>query len=170
MLYNKEYFWSEDFEYYNKHKNCSEWQVLLYEDYKNRKVMIPAKMYRFERVGEEGFSFDKYYKPCETLYRELELEYGDENVTMYDKSGEVICFDSKEYLNEEIGFFIDKNKLFEFLERNDYKIIWRFVSKKIVRTVKESKWSSDVKRLNMSDVVTVGSNGEFVSNLHIFED
>ncbi len=170
VLYNREYFWSESFEYYNEVEDRHEWQVICYEDLKERKAMIPTKIYFSERRGEEEYLSGEHYKPCESLYNELEMEYGDENFVMYDKSGNVICFDSKELLNEEIGFFINKKKLFEFLEQNDYKIIWRFVSEKTVRTVKNSLFDAKYSRLNMSDVVTINDSGDFDSNLHIFKD
>lgn len=138
QLFNKEYYWSEGFKFFNNPYYCGEeWVDFEYchNNHLNRlgKVLIPSFIYLSERRGD---SYDNenasWYKPCSEIFNTLKLSYGKEDTVLYDKLGNVICFDSKELLNEDIGLFINAKALEDFLDKNGYSIFWMVLSKKSI--------------------------------------
>lgn len=93
--------------------------------------MIPVEKYFRERGNdystEDGFG---WYKPCEDIFKNLGLKYGEENSALYGDNNNLICFDTKELCNEELGFLINKDSLLKFLNINDYKIFWTVLGEK----------------------------------------
>lgn len=170
VLYNREYYWSDAYEYFEDNEYEGDWQLIDYYSDSELKAIIPTKTYYSERQGEEESLSGEFYKPCRILFEELKMEYRADNFTMYNQNNDIVCFDSRELLNEEIGFFINKQKLFEFLKKNDYKIIWRFISEKTVNITKGTHWDTDYERLNMSEIILIDDKDTFVSNRIVFED
>ena len=134
-LFNKEYFCSSAFEFFKKdYYGGVKWRTIDRSVYKiSGEVMIPVEKFYRERGNdystEDGFG---WYKPCEDIFRELGLKYGEENSALYDANNNLICFDTSELCNEELGFVIDKGSLHTFLENNDYKILDSIRRKRIV--------------------------------------
>jgi hypothetical protein len=132
-LFNKEYFCSSAFEFFKKdYYGGVKWRTIDRSVYKiSGEVMIPVEKFYRERGNdystEDGFG---WYKPCEDIFRELGLKYGEENSALYDANNNLICFDTSELCNEELGFVIDKGSLHTFLENNDYKIFWTVLGEK----------------------------------------
>ncbi|MDE6568063.1 MAG: hypothetical protein K2K70_10085 [Lachnospiraceae bacterium] len=138
QLFNKEYYWSEGFKFFSNPYYCGEeWVDFEKFNYNHLnclgKVLIPSFIYSSERHGD---SYDNesasWYKPCSKIFNTLKLSYGKEDTVLYDKLGNVICFDSKELLNEDIGLFIKAKALEEFLDKNGYSIFWTVLSEKSI--------------------------------------
>lgn len=138
QLFNKEYYWSEGFKLFSNPYYCGEeWVDFEKFNYNHLnclgKVLIPSFIYSSERHGD---SYDNesvsWYKPCSEIFNTLKLSYGKEDTVLYDKFGNVICFDSKELLNEDIGLFIKAKTLEEFLDKNGYSIFWTVLSEKSI--------------------------------------
>jgi hypothetical protein len=51
----------------------------------------------------------------------------------------VVCFDSQELLDENIGFFVDKKRFIKFLEENDYAMFWTILGEKRIIGEKASQ-------------------------------
>lgn len=140
-LYNKEYYWSQGYKFFQNPYYCGEeWTTLdkYGERFKGlQNVLVPAVKYLTEREGDLLYedSHSSWYKPCFELFSGLGMQYGEENTVLYDECGKILCFDSVELLKEDVGFFIDEEKFLEFLERNGYSIFWTVLSEK--RIIKE---------------------------------
>lgn len=135
-LYNKEYYWSEGFKFFqNPYYGGDEWvDISSYNDKISGalpKVLLPTFQYLSERTSDSfGENRPSWYKPCSELYEFLDLRYGEKNSILYDKNGRIICFDSIEVLNENIGFFIDQEMFNDFLKRNGYSTFWTLLAEK----------------------------------------
>lgn len=132
QLYNKEYYWSNAFKFFNNSYYCmEEWVYIDRIDNTFGKVLLPTSKYVTEHQGDL-FDDSSYscYKPCYSLFNSLNMKYGNENSILYDNCGKVICFDSYELLNEDIGFFINTDKLINYLEDNKYDIFWTILAGK----------------------------------------
>lgn len=133
-LFNREYYYSTAYNFFKKdYYNGVKWREIIEPSKGNilGRVMIPVEKYFRERGNdystEDGFG---WYKPCEDIFKNLGLKYGYENSALYDDDNNLICFDTKELCNEELGFLINKDSLFKFLNINDYKIFWTVLGEK----------------------------------------
>lgn len=137
-VYNKEYYWSDAYHFYKNSYYCgADWTNIDNHgqvDVKNVEVLLPASRYITERKGDsiKGENLSSWYKPCMDLFEAIGMRYGKENSVLYDSNGEIICFDSSELLNEDIGFFINKELFYKYLEERNYKIFWTIIGEKWV--------------------------------------
>lgn len=93
---------------------------------------MPTYSYTTEREGDifqEDFS-GTWHKPCSTLFYGLKLRYGQGDSILYNDYGEVVCFESSELLNEEIGFFINKEIFLKYLNEQGYSVFWTMLAEK----------------------------------------
>lgn len=135
-LYNKEYYWSQGYRFFqNPYYGGKELTSL--EKYGDKyaelpNVLVPTVKYLTEREGdllyEDGHG--TWYKPCLELFEGLGMQYGKENSVLYGKNGEILCFDSIELLKEDIGFFIAQEEFLEFLDQKGYGIFWTVLAEK----------------------------------------
>ncbi|HEY8362335.1 MAG TPA: hypothetical protein VIK77_05560 [Tissierellaceae bacterium] len=133
-LFNREYYYSTAYDFFKKdYYNGVKWREINEKGTHNilGKVMIPVERY-FRSGGEDYSEKDGFgwYKPCEEIFKDLGLKYGDENSALYDEDNNLICFDTIELCNEKLGFLINKDSLFKFLNKNDYKIFWTVLGEK----------------------------------------
>lgn len=131
-LYNREFYWSDTYKLFdNSYYGESGW-VYLYERETDIKVLLPSEICinEFDDYINDSGSSMSFYKPCKEMFKYFNLNYGEENTAMYDENGQLFCFDSKEVLNEDIGLYINKSMLNEFLKENKYKLAWTVLSEK----------------------------------------
>lgn len=174
-LFNKEYYWSDAYRFYMNPYYCGdEWTEI--EKYgnsegKNIVVLLPSSKYMTERKGDlaNDGSSASWYKPCEELFESLDMRYGKENSVLYDSKGEIICFDSSELLGENIGFFIDKELFFKFLENKNYKAFWTILAEKRI-IVGDHNQRERFKQPRISGLFTVDKNKKITGNVNLFED
>lgn len=134
-IYNREYYWSDVQKYYeNEYYGGREWKQIWQTDIpKLADVSFLIPVYSYVATGEREFqniSYNRWKKPCRTLYQACNLAYGLENTVLYDQSGEMICFDTVEIFGEERGFFFHKAALEKFLSENHYRIFWQLLGEK----------------------------------------
>lgn len=134
-LFNREYYWSEANEFFSNPYYGAEESVPLdkygdrFKDFQN--VIVPTHIYCTERCGDNpNTSSRRWYKPCNTLFHKMNMEYREDDSVLYNNDGKAVCFDSQELLNEDIGFFIDKNEFLRFLSRNGYSVFWTVLGDK----------------------------------------
>lgn len=162
-LYNKEYYWSDAYNFFNSPYYCgndiTEFNQFSDADSENFKVLNPSCKYLTERKGDdlEGNQLCSWYKPCNKLFRDLNIQYGKGNSILYNSNGKIVCFDSCELLGEDIGFCIDKNMFLKYLKDNNYSIFWTILSEK--RVVHGINWNfKQYKQPHISGVYTLDEN------------
>lgn len=174
-LYNKEYYWSEAYDFYQNSYYCGgDWTNLSdrhNHDVGELPVLIPSSRYVTEREGDSTDSENAlvWYKPCDELFFGLSMKYGEDNSTLYGPNNEVLCFDSTELLNEDVGLFIDREKFNNFLELKGYKVFWTLLAeKRIISDYAKSREKHRQPRI--SGIITVDGNGGYKSTFNSFED
>ncbi|NFJ04174.1 hypothetical protein FC905_03780 [Clostridium botulinum] len=174
-LYNKEYYWSDAYHFFKNPYYCGDDWRYINEDIEivneNSKILLPSCIYRTERKGDafgDG-NLSSWYKPCMDLFSELNMQYGKDNSILYDSEGKIICFDSSELLKEDIGFFIDKEKLLQYLHEHNYSIFWTILLEK--RIISERYNNNDnYEQLHISGVYRLDENGDLKGNMNKFEE
>ncbi|VDN47296.1 conserved protein of unknown function [Petrocella atlantisensis] len=175
-LFNKEYYWSEAFEFYCSPYYCGEeWVVFddrgelgLYDIF----VLLPTSRYYTERDGDtiDNAGSLYWYKPCLELVNELNMKYGRENSVLFGEDEKVSCFDSAELLNEDIGFFIDKEEMRSFLESKGYKVFWTLLAEKRILGDKHHRGTERYRQPHVSGVITLDDNSKYQVSMTKFED
>lgn len=134
-MFNREYYWSETQDYYdNEYYGGIEWKNPWRTDIKGLKdIMLMVPNYNYQATGEReipGLSYHSWKKPCRTLVQALKLKYHEENTAMYDEAGSLVCFDSCELFDKDIGLYFQKKALDRFLQENNYRILWTVLGEK----------------------------------------
>jgi len=133
ILYNKEYYWSEAYSFYKDpyYGDIGWTNLVLNNDKTVGKVLIPVLGYASERSSDLiSGSHIIWYKPCEELFEGLNLSYGKGDSILYNQNGDIVCFDTKELFNEDIGFLIDENLILSFLDKMGWTLFWIVRSEK----------------------------------------
>lgn len=170
-LYNKEYYWSQGYRFFQNPYYGGEELTSLekhgdkYAELPN--VLVPTVKYLTEREGDLLYedSHSTWYKPCLELFEGLSMQYGKENSVLYGKNGKILCFDSIELLKEDIGFFISQEEFLEFLDQKEYGIFWTVLAEKRIITA----FSSGEKGYQMphiSGVFYLNSKNEISGKMH----
>lgn len=174
-LYNKEYYWSDAYRFFNNSYYCGndikDFHEFSDEDNENFKVLIPCCQYVTERKGDKVIdnNLSSWYKPCMKLFTDLNIQYGKGNSILYDSDGKSICFDSSEVLKEDIGFCIDKNMFLKYLKEHNYSLFWTVLSEK--RIIAERDWGNKhYKQPHISGVYTIDENGKLKGYTNTFEE
>jgi len=174
-LFNKEYYWSDAYKFYKNPYYCGDdWtEIDKYgkEKGKSLKVLLPSSKYMTERRGDsiDDDNSSSWYKPCMDLFEALDMRYGKENSVLYDAKGEIICFDSRELLNEHIGLFINFELFFKYLEERNYNVFWTILVEKRIITGGHNQ-REKYRQPRISGIFTIDKNGEFIGNINQFED
>lgn len=151
--YNKEYYWSPAYTFLrNPYYGTTSW-VELSDFSVNRvlegKVLVPVQGYLAEESNDYSFQeVISWLKPCEEIFKGLNLSYGNGNSILYDEEGDIVCFDTGELWSEDIGFAIKKEQLLKFLNDNDYKIFWTVLGEKRIL----GKRFSEKKEYRMNNI------------------
>lgn len=134
-MYNREYYWSDPYEYHENEyfggspwKHARNWSLPEVEDIE---LLVLTRTY--VGTGEKelhNLPCNRWSKPCKPLYEELELQYKEDNTILYDRDGQMACFDTVELFRKEQGFYMDKSLLEQFMERNHYRIFWTVLGEK----------------------------------------
>lgn len=175
QLFNKEYYWSEGYRFFQNPYYCGEEWVNIdthYGEYSEvlEKVLVPSFRYLSERSGDNlGDGSISWYKPCGEIFNALQLVYGKEDTVLYDRNGNIASFDSSELLREEIGFFMDTNVFQEFLMQKGYAVFWTILAEK--RIIQDTLSSEKVKfpMPHISGLFYYDSNGELIQTFKQFD-
>ena len=173
-LFNKEYYWSDAYRFYKNSYYCGDdWTQInkhSTDDVGDIEVLLPTCKYITERSGDSiDDNSSSWYKPSMDLFDALDMKYGKDNSTLYNSEGDIICFDSSELLNEDIGFFINQKLFFKYLEEHNYKVFWTVLAeKRIISGGYNSR--ENYKQPRISGIFTMDEEGNMIGNSDQFED
>lgn len=136
-MFNREYYWSDTQDYYdNEYYGGNEWKKPWRSDRESlEKISFLVPNYIYQATGEReiiGFPYHSWKKPCRTLVKELHLKYHDNNTIMYNEAGKMVCFDTCELFDKDVGLYFQREILMDFLNQNHYRIIWTVLGEKRV--------------------------------------
>lgn len=179
-MFNKEYYWSEAERFFSNPYYCGEeWADLSQElnrfegctKQKPMKMLISSQTYATERQGDlvGDSNYTSWYKPCKEIFNGLNMQYGKEDAVLYDNEGRIICFDSKELIEEEIGFFIKKDIFMKYIKENDYEIFWTLLAEKRIISNSHDRYTK-YDQPHFSGIYTVDENGNITGDMNKFYD
>ena len=87
----------------------------------------------------------------------MRLKYGNGNSILYNDNDEIICFESSELINENIGFFIKKENFLRYLKEQGYSVFWTMLAEK--RIIDTTYNYSQYKTPTISGVYTLDGEG-----------
>lgn len=121
-ILNREKFWSPA--YFDSEKE-SQWINISTKRYKVIVTTTNAKGYI---DGDKSGANKTYNIPCKTLFEGLGLQYSRLDGDFKEENGKIIV-----KANSEIGVLVRKDYLFEYLDANDFDIVWAIAGEKLVK-------------------------------------
>ena len=136
-LFEREYYWSPGFAYFENryredelrsgefHLNDNETGVYIAD------CRVTARAYyweeEFDQSKEESFYINM---PSKMMYDKMGVHASEKEGEFVNDRGEVVCFDPSVYHDTFSALLIRKQPLMEFLERNGLRIIWTLLCEK----------------------------------------
>jgi len=128
-VFSREFYWSQAFHYFSKQwYNGEDWFEV--HTGKNPKTPIGELQRTAQQIHwEEEYDCSKnstitFYKPSLTIFKKLGLSYSDREGELIGANGELLCFDPGVNHNTISGLIVRKDKLIEFLHKEDLSILW----------------------------------------------
>ncbi|MFC5683161.1 hypothetical protein ACYE2N_04430 [Flavobacterium sp. MAHUQ-51] len=127
-VFSREYYWSEAFAFHNKpYYNGDEW----IEVYNRKSDKLIGDFHRTSEyfLWEEEYDCSKtdsiyYHKPVQKIKEGLKLEFSQNEGELVDSNGELICFDPSVNNKSLMGLLVRKDKLIEWLKKEDLVLLW----------------------------------------------
>ena len=134
QLFNREYYWSKAFSYFQSDYYCgSDWGKVHDQETGKyiAKVGVNSIGYRweeeFDRSKTETLSF---LKPSFMLYNKMGLSPGREEGSFVDEEGKIICFSTEALHDTKAHLLIRKKELLVMLKENNLKVVWTLLGEK----------------------------------------
>lgn len=123
-LFNREYCWSEGTQYFYGHT----WENIRSTDFE----VIPTAYYYW---WEESSDYSKegtlsFLKPTKVIFDGLNMQYGDEDGSLYSRGNHKICFDPSAQIESPSTLLIQKDIFLNFLRDNNLSIFWTVIGEK----------------------------------------
>jgi len=139
QIFNREFYWSTAYSYFqNPYYGFSEWtEIDSYQS--NGKYPYKVGLTTAKYYWEEEFDYSKksslnMQKPSKILFEGMSMRYSEKEGCFIDENGEVICFDPSIYNESNSYLMVRKDKLTEFLSKNNLTICWTIIGEKQVIT------------------------------------
>lgn len=143
-IFNREYYWSPAYQYFNSDYYEGKQERDIYEKRTGEFILsanIPVESYRweeeFDKSKEETISF---IKPSLDIFQGMKLQYTNREGEFVNSNNELICFDTNVYHNSKSNFLIKKKPFLDYLQENKLKIVWTILGEKQIiggRTFRE---------------------------------
>lgn len=155
-VFSREYYWSDAFDFHNKpYYNGEDW-IEVYSK-KNNKFI--AEFHRTSEyfLWEEEYDCSKtdsiyYHKPVKKIKEGLEMEFSKNEGEFIDSTGELVCFDPSVNNKSLTGLLIRKDKLIDWLEKEDLALIWNVKGEKQVLGNWRQEEGEFLGQLNLSGI------------------
>ncbi|MBD0724828.1 hypothetical protein B6A10_06515 [Flavobacterium sp. L1I52] len=144
-VFSKEYYWSEAFTCHNKpYYNGEDW----IEVYNRKNHKIIGEFHRTSEyfLWEEEYDCSKtdsiyYHKPVHKIKEGLNIEFSKNEGEFINSKGELICFDPSVNNKSPTGLIVRKDKLIEWLQKEDLILLWNVKGEKQV--IGNQNWKKD---------------------------
>jgi hypothetical protein len=161
-IFDREYYWSPAFKFFDKpYYHGRNW----IEVRGNKTDTLLGEVHRTTEWynWEEEFDSSKtsaiqYYKPTRIIKENLGLQFSDKEGELINHNGELICFDPSVHNKSISGLLIQKEKMMNFLKKEDLILVWSVVGEK--QLLGDFKHGKGVKsRLKISGMYTLCPDG-----------
>lgn len=125
QLVNREKYWSPA---YHSTKREEPWEEIYFNHKTTGLAVMSAVQDAKSRISEDKSGAESSYKiPCEQLFNDLKLIYAPRDGDFVNPQGELIVHN----IPKSGGLMIKKKILLDFLEKNDFDIIWTLLGEKM---------------------------------------
>ncbi|MEQ5754030.1 AVAST type 2 anti-phage system protein Avs2 [Providencia hangzhouensis] len=134
QLFNREYYWSEAFNYFKSdYYGGADW--IEVKDNETNKIIGNVSVTSINYLWEEEFDRSKtetldFLKPSFLIFDKMRLKHGEEEGSYIDENENIICF-AAEAINDTKGHLLIKKEPFlKMLEENDLEVVWTLLGEK----------------------------------------
>lgn len=173
-LFEREYYWSPGFAYFDNryredelrsgefHLNDNETGEYIAD------CRVTARAYyweeEFDQSKEESFYINI---PSKMMCEKMGLHASEKEGEFVDDRGEVVCFDPSVYHDTFSALLIRKQPLMEFLARNGLRIIWTLLCEKQILGGWGASGADNPSSLDVSGVYYLDENAELQGDFRI---
>ncbi|MBO8134122.1 hypothetical protein [Dickeya fangzhongdai] len=138
-VFSREYYWSPAYKFFDDpYYGDKGWQG-IHTDWRKigkpiANICLTAERHYWESdsSGDNGLS---YLSPCEFMYHGMKLDYSKNTGEWLDCDGEIIFLDPSIQYENESALIVDKNKIEQFLSKNNLNIIWVVTGEKNIHSM-----------------------------------
>ncbi|NGY37651.1 ATP-binding protein [Flavobacterium petrolei] len=135
-VFSREYYWSAAFAFHNKPYYSGEDWIEVYSR-KNSKLIGEFHRTSEYFLWEEEYDCSKsdsiyYHKPVQKIKEGLEMKFSKNEGEFVDGNDELVCFDPSVNNKSLTGLLVRKDKLIEWLEKEDLALLWNVKGEKQV--------------------------------------
>lgn len=128
-IFNREKFWSPAYIDETKQFSQKEWVNIRNTNYK---IIVASTEAKGSLEEDKSGANMTYNIPCKILFEGMNLNYSPTDGDFTDISGEIIVTNAS-----SSGVLIRKDKILQFLERNNFEIFWAVFAEKNAKTTKK---------------------------------
>ncbi|WP_367299631.1 AVAST type 2 anti-phage system protein Avs2 [Hafnia alvei] len=136
QLFNREFYWSEAFHFFQSEDySCSNWTQVV--DRASGKRVADVSVTSVNYVWGEEFDKSKnealnFLKPSKLIFDKMGLKYSKEDGAYENKDGNIICFAAEALHATKPYLIIKKEPFLKMLKDNHLNIVWTLLGEKNV--------------------------------------
>lgn len=135
-LYNREYYWSEAFQFFQTdYYSGADWTSIVDQDSKDKIADVSVTSIYYSWQEEFDFSKDgslNFLKPSYLVFNKMGLSCGEVDGEYKDEKGDVVCFSAKSLANSKNYLLVKKEPFLKMLNDNNLEIVWTLLGEKRV--------------------------------------
>jgi len=134
QIFNREYYWSAPYNYFKKNNyDWVEWHPAQSneEEKPAGKFMISSESYYWEKLND--YSKDgriKFLRPCENIFKGMNLLYSYNEAEFCNDKNEKICFDPSFSFSTPSMLLVRKIDFINYLSKNNLNVFWTLLGEK----------------------------------------
>lgn len=134
QVFEKEYYWSPAFDYFNNYYYGGLEHHKITENNNGKNicdVILTASNYSWEKGTDNSIegSFS-ILKPSNYIYSHMGLMHTDKVAEFTDKNNNIVCFSPSVYSDSKSYLLVKKKEFVEFLQEHKLKIVWTILGEK----------------------------------------
>lgn len=136
QLFNREFYWSEAFQYFNSdYYGCPDWTEVT--DLKSRAKIADINITSINYLWGKEFDNSKadtlsFLKPSYLIFDKMRLKNGKIEGSYEDSDGNIVCFAAEAVNDSKAYLLIKKEPFLKMLNENNLEIIWTLLGEKRV--------------------------------------
>ncbi|EBO6557625.1 hypothetical protein FNH72_09045 [Salmonella enterica subsp. arizonae] len=160
-VFSREYYWSPAYQYFDDpYYGDKGWQN-IYTDWQKQgepiaTICLTSESHHWES-DSSGDNELSYLAPCEFMYHGMKLNYSENTGEWLDSDGDVIFLDPSIHNENKSALIVDKDKLEQFLLKNELNIVWVVTGEKNIHSMRPIDLDGD-KWLEIYGIYTLKNN------------
>lgn len=134
QLFNREFYWSEAFEFFKSdYYGGSDWTLV--SDQVSRARIADVSITSVNYLWEEEFDKSKtgalsFLKPSNIIFEKMGLTNGEIEGSFKDQNGTIVCFAAEAVHASKAHLLVKKEPFLKMLSENGFEIVWTLLGEK----------------------------------------